>query len=81
LLPLLLQCCTESKDVGIAGSTACNEGPCHAARNNECSLSLFLSAESKDVGIAGSTATMEASTTKKSPLIAPDSGAGHHHVL
>jgi uncharacterized protein Yka (UPF0111/DUF47 family) len=24
---------------------------------------------------------MEASTTKKSPLIAPDSGAGHHHVV
>jgi hypothetical protein len=24
---------------------------------------------------------MEAATTKKSPLIAPDSGAGHHHVV
>uniref|UniRef100_A0A383W0U8 Uncharacterized protein n=1 Tax=Tetradesmus obliquus TaxID=3088 RepID=A0A383W0U8_TETOB len=37
--------------------------------------------EDEDVGIANTTATMEAATTKKSPLIAPDSGAGHHHIV
>jgi hypothetical protein len=76
---------TNSNDVGFVSSTATMEAPImpHNTLNDLCIVAAFTVsvAESKDVGIAGSTATMEASTTKKSPLIAPDSGAGHHHVV